>query len=65
MIDLIQANYLAAFAIIGLGAAVFTFVLCLLWNATHEPRVYCDPSLDHSRGQPDELWLPTSKEDCK
>lgn len=56
---------LATMAMVALIAAI---ALCsigvLLWDAIKpDPRVYCDRDIPTDDGTPDQLWLPTSKDD--
>lgn len=45
MLDLIRSEPLAVFVLIGFGTGIISFVLAILYGATHEPRVLCDPDM--------------------
>lgn len=63
MLDLIRAEPLVLLMLIALAATVIGYVIARAYGSVNEPRVLCNRDLDHHRGQPDELWIPTSKDD--
>lgn len=45
MIDIIRSEPLAVFVLIGIATGAISCLIAILYGATHEPRVLCDPEL--------------------